>query len=486
MTKLFDHLVLDSAPLLNGTLPESLSKNFYTIPEVIEEIRDEGSRARLNQLPFKLVTRSPSAESLAMVSRFARATGDLSVLSATDLKVVALTVTLELENNRELSRLRRDPNELPKQQTHAGAKEYFESLKTNSKKNRNASEKSSKDLKKKNRKGGIEVDFFDEVCAEIPAKAKDSKVEEDENDSSDGEWITPDNLDSFKSANSSTGKSEWNAEGVKEDSSPVPLPSLSKTLTSTLSTPTTPSITPIISTTTMTSSFTDIISTASPITPNTSSATMASSITSTISIPTTTSSSSSSSISRVACITSDFAMQNVLLQMCLELYTPDGCRVKSVKNWLLRCHACFETTRDMEARFCPKCGGPTLMRTSFMIDERGACHLFLRSDFQYNVRGTKYAAPKFKGGRQGASLILREDQKEFQRQKEHYHRIQSKIQKNQDDEGTLEAIDDRIAAVFGGGNVGQGNRRYDAYDGMALPTVGFGRKNPNSIIKKNK
>ena len=118
----------------------------------------------------------------------------------------------------------------------------------------------------------------------------------------------------------------------------------------------------------------------------------------------------------------------------------------------------------MEARFCPKCGGPTLIRTSYMIDESGNC-----TCSSVPISSTIYAAPstiyrKAKGGRQGASLILREDQKEFQRQKEHYNRVQSKIQKNQEEAASsLEAIDDGIAAVFGGGTVAQGNRRYDSY-----------------------
>lgn len=413
MTKLFDHLVLDSAPLLTGDLPASLSEKFYTVPAVIEEIRDEASRARLNQLPFKIETRNPSPEAMAIVTRFARATGDLSVLSATDLQVIALTVTLNLEKNSEGSKMRRDPSELPKEQTHEGAKEYFASLK------KKKVDSDDKKKKKKKGKGGVEVDSFDEN----PVDALNDKINEqmnlevDENDS-DGEWITPENIDSLKS----TGQAEWSSEGVKVVKQPK------KSLSS------------------------DLVVEAC----------------------------------RIACITSDFAMQNVLLQMRLELYTTDGCRVKNVKNWLLRCHACFATTRNMESRFCPKCGGPTLIRTSYMIDESGACHMFLRSDFQYNLRGTKYNLPKAKGGRQSASLILREDQKEFLRQKEHYNRVQAKIQKNAAEVGSMEAIDDRIAAVFGGGTVSQGNRRYDSYDGLSLPVVGFGRRNPNSIIKKTK
>lgn len=421
MTKLFDHLILDSAPLLNNSFPASLAEKYYTVPAVIEEIRDEASRARLGQLPFKLETRNPSAEAMAIVTRFARATGDLSVLSATDLQVIALTVTLNLEMNGKDSKMRRDPSELPKEQTHEGAKEY---LASKSKKPLSSAESDSKKDKKK-KKGGVEVDSFDEdgldaLNSKMNELPEIMKVEDDDNES-DGEWITPDNIDNFKSS----GKSEWSAEGVivKDSKKKEKKENAVKE-------------------------------------------------------------SNASNTTRIACITSDFAMQNVLLQMRLELYTPDGCRVKNVKNWLLRCHACFSTTRNMEARFCPKCGGPTLIRTSFMIDEQGACHLFLRSDFQYNLRGTKYSLPKAKGGRQGAPLILREDQKEYQRQKEHYERVQAKILKSQEEAGSLEAIDDRIAAVFGGGNVSQGNRRYDSYDGLSLPTVGFGRRNPNAINKK--
>ena len=43
---------------------------------------------------------------------------------------------------------------------------------------------------------------------------------------------------------------------------------------------------------------------------------------------------------QVACTTADYAMQNVLLQMGLNLLSVDGLRISKVKNWVLRCHAC--------------------------------------------------------------------------------------------------------------------------------------------------
>nr|CAG8597268.1 11003_t:CDS:2 [Entrophospora candida] len=70
----------------------------------------------------------------------------------------------------------------------------------------------------------------------------------------------------------------------------------------------------------------------------------------------------------VACTTIDYSMQNVLLQMGLNLISVEGKRIKQIKNWVLRCHACYKITTNMEKKFCPKCGGPTLIRTSTSTD----------------------------------------------------------------------------------------------------------------------
>lgn len=42
------------------------------------------------------------------------------------------------------------------------------------------------------------------------------------------------------------------------------------------------------------------------------------------------------------CMTVDFAMQNVLLQMGLNLVGLEGRRIEKVKTWVLRCHACYK------------------------------------------------------------------------------------------------------------------------------------------------
>ena len=44
----------------------------------------------------------------------------------------------------------------------------------------------------------------------------------------------------------------------------------------------------------------------------------------------------------VGCMTADYAMQNVLMHMGLNLVGVEGTRISSVKSWVLRCHACFK------------------------------------------------------------------------------------------------------------------------------------------------
>eukprot|EP00904_Undaria_pinnatifida_P011144 jgi/Undpi1/715/HiC_scaffold_10.g04179.m1 len=91
------HLVIDSGAIIKGagmTLA-SAAENFWTIPEVVSEIRDKKARHHLESLPFELKLREPSDEAMKFVVGFARQTGDLRALSRVDLRVLALTYMLE-------------------------------------------------------------------------------------------------------------------------------------------------------------------------------------------------------------------------------------------------------------------------------------------------------------------------------------------------------------------------------------------------------
>ena len=135
---------------------------------------------------------------------------------------------------------------------------------------------------------------------------------------------------------------------------------------------------------------------------------------------------------QVATMTGDFAMQNVLLQINLNLISTKTCkRITQIKQFILRCHACFNTTKDMSKQFCPRCGQPALTRVTCTTNEKGEFKLHLKANMQWNNRGNVYSIPKagtgnatqkWKGSKSGGGqggwgndLILAEDQKEYVR-----------------------------------------------------------------------
>ncbi|KAL0327799.1 UNVERIFIED_CONTAM: RNA-binding NOB1-like protein [Sesamum angustifolium] len=115
--------------------------------------------------------------------------------------------------------------------------------------------------------------------------------------------------------------------------------------------------------------------------------------------------------SSVACVTSDFAMQNVLLQMGLRLLAPGGMQIRELHRWVLKCHACSKVTTETSRIFCPKCGnGGTLRKVAVTVNENGVVLAGRRP--RISLRGTKFSLPLPQGGRDAVTKnpILREDQ----------------------------------------------------------------------------
>uniref|UniRef100_A0A7S1C2X8 Nin one binding (NOB1) Zn-ribbon-like domain-containing protein n=1 Tax=Bicosoecida sp. CB-2014 TaxID=1486930 RepID=A0A7S1C2X8_9STRA len=112
---------------------------------------------------------------------------------------------------------------------------------------------------------------------------------------------------------------------------------------------------------------------------------------------------------RVGCVTTDYAMQNVLLQMGLSLLTVDGRAIDRVKQWVLKCDACFKITTDMSKMFCPMCGNATLARLGVTLDAKGNPHYHYKRNRVVRTTGSKHSLPAARGGRDG-DLLLREDQ----------------------------------------------------------------------------
>lgn len=353
-------------------------ENLVTVPEIISEIKDAATRSRVATTlqPF-LTLRSPAPASVKFVTDFARRTGDLSVLSRPDIQIIALTYEIECERNQGDWRLRRVPgqrrvNGAPPakanvEQVQAPAEELLQP---------------SPDANAVSSRPDAEVEESVEQRAPdetLQAALNDVYAHTDEI----GDLATPisnlnvnetsqdDKVDSAPNSGTSHDDSGSDSDGWITPSN------LKKKQADDAG-----------------------ASTVAALEPKTMQA---------------------------AVLTTDFAMQNVILQMNLNLLSPSLTRVKHLKTFVLRCHACFQVSKDMTKQFCPKCGQPTLTRVSCSTNANGEFKLHLKKNMQWNHRGDRYSIPKpvhgssngrTKGGGKGGwgiELILTEDQKEYER-----------------------------------------------------------------------
>lgn len=113
---------------------------------------------------------------------------------------------------------------------------------------------------------------------------------------------------------------------------------------------------------------------------------------------------------RVACMSTDYAIQNVLKQINLNIAALDGRIIKNMRTYILRCYACFKTTSLMTKMFCPNCGHKTLKRVAVSLDENGqqVIHINLRRPL--TAKGKNQSIPRPRGGKHSCNPILFEDQ----------------------------------------------------------------------------
>jgi len=115
---------------------------------------------------------------------------------------------------------------------------------------------------------------------------------------------------------------------------------------------------------------------------------------------------------KVACMTTDFAMQNVLKQLGLKIMSLDGMLIKHTKTWILRCYSCYTTTSLMHKQFCGKCGNKTLKRVSVTLNEDGSQQIHISARRPLNKKGKKFSLPAPKGGKHSFNPKVFEDQRE--------------------------------------------------------------------------
>lgn len=116
-TKNIESLILDAGPLITqpATTLQQYATAYYTTPGVHSELKDEYARQQLAIWGDSLKIKQPKQEYIDRVVKFAKLTGDYSVLSVNDLHIVALAYELECLNNGE-DNLRSFPGEVLKNQ----------------------------------------------------------------------------------------------------------------------------------------------------------------------------------------------------------------------------------------------------------------------------------------------------------------------------------------------------------------------------------
>ena len=395
-------LILDTGPLIKNDPPvnalRARAAELYTTPAVLAEIRDAETRARIETtlLPF-LCVRNPRPESILIVGEVARKTGDLGVLSRTDLHVVALAYEIavergsipvgapvvvptiqqfgatkpqpsapaspsQLEQSRQFEQQEKPEQPEVSTETVADDDEWTTvPAKKNSSRTKKQQRSSTSEpameapleatqAAEPETAAAAESDALDAELVPVAAE-KDVVTQEldDRESDNDADWITPENLADHQTR-----------DAIGADTSPVQ---------------------------------------ADPV--------------------------------DTALLTSDYAMQNVALRANLAVVSPKLARITVLKTWVLRCHGCFTICRDMRRQFCSKCGQPTLLRASCSTDAEGRFRVHLKKNMQWNNRGNVFSLPKpthgSSSGKQrsdmtgggkngwGKHIILAEDQKEYTR-----------------------------------------------------------------------
>ncbi|KNC86943.1 hypothetical protein SARC_00894 [Sphaeroforma arctica JP610] len=486
-------LVADTNSLLKRVRLDNYAERIVTVTGVIDEVRDAASRNYLRTTPFQLEFREPSAESIKAVADFSKKTGDYQALSVVDMRVLALTWMMEKEVNGNTDHIRTEPLKAGAKikggkstvnnravnavttgiQTTPSSKQPSEGPPTSIKKDTetpevaSALENSSKyfTTTTSTTKNAPSAQVLEKEATEStePTANEGSTKEEDAGDSKSVIGTQTDAVDAPAPKKKSSTRAAKRRRNKERNA-------VNNTATSTY-TPKNATAAPPVSEKKITgfagkaakggknATATERAGVAPAdddgwITPtNFHKAAAGSDLNAT---------KSAGEENKVGCMTTDYAMQNVLLQMNMSVISVDGMVIKRAKSFVLRCHACFKVTSQMDKQFCSDCGNATLVKMSASVDKKGVTHYHTSRTKKISLRGSVYSIAAPKGGRHANNLILREDQREYKQQKDKARRQEKTYDVFADD------FMDRSSPF-----------------GVSKPEinvlVGHGRKNPNLV-----
>lgn len=378
MPKNIKHLVVDTTAFIKAGNLQDIAENVCTIQEVIDEITNDRQRKKLVVLPYDLIVKNVFTENVKFITEFSKKTGDYTSLSATDIKVMALAYQLEKEKIGT-AHLKTEPT-LQKTVKVTGLTgfnlhpdEKPEGTPRNV--NQETGELAKCEVNTETGEALIDPDSKLQSSVSQPAatvKSVDIEVEKGhESDDDDDDKLAEEIAEQIKNMDLKDGKEvddiivkvsdEESSEAESEESdsdggewiTPGNLAEKKKEMEQ--------------------GEFEE-------------------------------------KTVEVACITSDFAMQNVLKQIGLNVTSIDGRIIRQLRTFIFRCTTCFKTTSVMTKLFCPKCGHSTLKKVGVSIDEEGNQHIHINGRKPLTARGKKFSLPTPKGGQHFQYPILTEDQ----------------------------------------------------------------------------
>uniref|UniRef100_UPI0037E70A4D RNA-binding protein NOB1 isoform X1 n=1 Tax=Semicossyphus pulcher TaxID=241346 RepID=UPI0037E70A4D len=422
---LVEHVVADAGAFLKKAPLQDIGKNIYTLKDVVEEIRDKPTRRSLAFLPYQLNFKEPHPEHIRLVTEFSKKTGDYPSLSATDIKVLALTYQLELELVGS-QHLKKEPEVKVNIQStqrhpetpvnvagfHFPSKKPVDSLnvlKTQTEKRTETSDAADSD----------KFDSFNFWRAPLPSVDSDLLDLLDPVDvlnSKNKQKETQTQKDTQTETQASSDSDQFNSFHFWRE----PLPTLDDSLLDLLKVDgvSTSESGLEVSKEEQEDQSDDEDKENEPedeeeeeedeeddgggwITPSNINQVKLDSGDWTAPADV-----------KVGCLTTDFAMQNVLIQIGLHVLSVNGMLIKQARNYILRCHACFKTTSNMNKVFCPHCGNKTLKKLAVTVNEDGNKQMhFSKNPKVLNPKGLRHSLPLPQGGKHGNNPQLVEDQR---------------------------------------------------------------------------
>ncbi|KAK9882484.1 hypothetical protein WA026_021825 [Henosepilachna vigintioctopunctata] len=385
--KKIEYLVVDTSAFIQNVQLQNTAENVITCENVVNEITNKRQLKRLVVLPYDLQVKNVSSESIKVVTEFSIKTGDYKSLSATDIAVIALTYQLEKEKVGT-DHLRNEPL-YQKTVNFVTSRNQLSDLVPTMPGFYLPKEKNVTSVEEKIDNKGNEVHEGND---------EDNEVYEENND--EDKVVNEENkLDECKSENLRTSESveQCDIEVLKEkfessllfenceendDENDNLLQKCEEEYS------------------TEDSEVEDDDDGGGWITPSNVKdikKQMQGAELEDVNV-------------KVACMTTDFAMQNVLKQMNLNVASLDGKMIKQLRTYVLRCYSCFKTTSIMTKQFCPKCGNNTLKKVSVSLDENGKMQIHINARKPLTARGKRISLPRIKGGKHPNNPILVEDQ----------------------------------------------------------------------------